>query len=275
MRGSATATRADARPTGRTWSMQPACADHKPLALVTGGTRRLGAAIAMALGAAGWRLAIHYGSDLDGATAIEASLAAQGSAAGTYQADLSSVVETSRLLRDVVAAAGDVDLLVLNASLFEGADLADMDVATLDRHHAVNVRASYQLLLELGKMWVARREREPAWQGRAVAVLCTSVESAWPTHIAYSASKAALASLVVGFAKRLAPAARVNGIAPGPLLPPAGGTPEQAERAVRRTLLGRMGTPADLAEAVLFFERATWLTGVVLNVDGGASLGGA
>ena len=242
------------------------------VALVTGASRRIGRHLAERLAAAGHRVAVHWRSDGDGAQATVAAIRAAGGVAEAFQADLADPAACARLVRDVTAAWSPIDVLVNNASAFHGAHLDDMTVDDLDRHHGANVRSTHALSLHVGRTMVARHAAQPAYQGVVLNLACTSAERPWSRYIAYSASKAAVVSLTRGFARSLAPAARVNAIAPGPILPPAGGTPEQADAAARATLLGRMGRVEDIGAAALFLLRARYVTGVVLAVDGGRGL---
>jgi NAD(P)-dependent dehydrogenase (short-subunit alcohol dehydrogenase family) len=242
------------------------------VALVTGASRRIGRHLAERLAAAGHRVAVHWRSDGEGAEATVAAIEAAGGTARAWQADLASTAACARLVRDIEAAWGPIDVLVNNASAFERADLDAMTVADLDRHHDANVRPTYALSLHAGRRMVERHAADPTYEGAILNLACASAERPWSRYIAYSASKAAVVSLTRGFARRLAPAARVNAIAPGPILPPAGGTPGQAAAAIRSTLLGRQGAPHDIGDAALFLLRARYVTGVVLAVDGGRSL---
>lgn len=244
----------------------------RPVALVTGASRRIGRHLAERLAAAGHRVAVHWRSDAEGAHATVAAIEAAGGTARAWQADLASTAACARLVRDVEAGFGPVDVLVNNASAFERVDLDAMSVEDLDLHHAANVRPTYALSLAIGRTMLARHDRDASYQGAILNLACTSAERPWPYHIAYSASKAAVVNLTRGFARRLGPAARVNAIAPGPILPPAGASAAQAEAAVRFTLLGRPGRPEDIGDAALFLLRARYVTGLVLAVDGGRSL---
>jgi pteridine reductase len=109
-------------------------------------------------------------------------------------------------------------------------------------------------------------------QGAIVNVACVSGLRAWGGAIPYSASKAAVISLTQGFARALAPQVRVNAVAPGPVLAPDDMPSAQREAIAATTLLGRWGTPADVAEAVLLLATHPGMTGVVLPVDGGRSV---
>jgi NAD(P)-dependent dehydrogenase (short-subunit alcohol dehydrogenase family) len=109
-------------------------------------------------------------------------------------------------------------------------------------------------------------------RGLIINIIDVSVASPWVDHLPYSAAKGGLLTLTLGLAKALAPEVRVNGISPGPILFPPGTPRAEKEAALRKTLLKRIGSPADIARAVLFFLESDFVTGVVLPVDGGRLL---
>lgn len=235
-------------------------------ALVTGASRRLGRAIALALGSAGASVAVHCRNDVEGAQETVSLLKTWGVDALLCRADLTDAAACERLVAEASAGMGGLDILVNNAAVFERTPLAEMSVADFDRHVAANARSVYALTLDAG------RRMEAANGGAIVNIADVAGERPWPAYVPYSASKAAVISLTKGFAKALAPSVRVNAVAPGPMLPPDGGDEAQGEAAVAATLLGRWGSAEDVSHAVLFLLRAEYLTGVVLNVDGGRSI---
>ncbi len=254
-------------------ALPSAVADPAPgVALVTGASRRIGRHLAERLAACGHPIAVHGRSDRAGTEQTVAAIRAAGGVAEPFFADLASVAACARLVREVTTRLAPIAVLVNNASSFDSADLDAMTVADLDRHFAVPARAAYALSLHVGRSFRDRRRADGRHQGLILNVACTSAERPWSRYVAYSAGKAALVNLTRGFARLLGPAARVNAIAPGPILPPAGGVPGQAERAIAHTLLGRAGTVEEIGDAALFLLRARYLTGVVLAVDGGRSL---
>ena len=232
-------------------------------ALVTGASRRLGRAIAERLARDGAAVALHYRGDLSGA---EATAAAIGAKSPLLQADLADAAACERLVRDADEALGGLTLLVNNAATFHRTPLADLQVVDFDHFMRANARSVYVLSLAAGRLFKAR--------GRGCIVNLADVAGLvpWAGFIPYSASKAAVVSLTKGFAKALAPEVRVNAVAPGPVLPPAGEPPEQGEQAVAQTLLKRWGSPADVAAAVAFLATTPYVTGQVLPVDGGRSV---
>ena len=235
-------------------------------ALVTGASDRLGRALACALASAGADVAVHYRSNAAGAQDTAARIRATGRRAVLVQADLTDAEQAVRVLTGAQAALGGLDLLVNSAAIFERTPLETMTVADFDRHMAANARSVYVLTLAAG------RAMKAAGSGDIVNLACVSAERPYPAYVPYSASKAAVVNLTRGFAKVLAPEVRVNAIAPGPILPAASEAPGQGEQAVKATLLERWGSPDDIVGALLFFLRATYVTGFTLAVDGGRSI---
>jgi pteridine reductase len=234
--------------------------------LVTGASRRLGRAIAVRLAEEGTTVVVHWRSDEEGARETARLAEARGARAVTLGADLADAAASERLVLEAEEACGGLDVLVNNAAIFVRTPLATATVADFDRHMSVNARAPFVLSLVAGRRMKARG------RGAIVNLACTSAEHPWAGWVPYSASKAAIANLTRGFARALAPEVRVNAVAPGPVLPAEGADPEHDRRAVDRTLLGRWGSPSDVAAAVAMLADAPYVTGVVLAVDGGRSI---
>jgi NAD(P)-dependent dehydrogenase (short-subunit alcohol dehydrogenase family) len=235
------------------------------VAVVTGGARRLGRAIALALSQAGCHVAISYhrpGSDVaDTITALRA----EGVRAEALAADLTHAAEAHALIDRVVARFGQLDLLVANAGVFERTPLATATQADWDAMFRGNLDTFFFTAQRAGAVM---RDRG----GAIIALADVAAVRPWVDYAPYSASKAAVVEVVRALAVELAPTVRVNAIAPGPVLFPDGFDPELRRREVDRTLLRRQGSPADIAEAVLFLARADYVTGVLLPVDGGRLL---
>lgn len=235
-------------------------------ALVTGASRRIGRAIAECLARAGMDVAVHYRTDEDGALTTVRALEAVGRKAVVLRADLADPDACLHLVEEAEERIGPLTLLVNNAGVFYRTPLARMDAEDFDRHMEANARPVYLLSLHAGRRLKARGG------GAIVNIADAAGLTPWAGYVPYSASKAAVVSLTLGFAKALAPEVRVNAVAPGPILPSAGAPPEEGERAVASTLLGRYGQPEDVAEAVRFLAASPYVTGVVLPVDGGRTI---
>ncbi|SEJ20252.1 pteridine reductase [Frateuria terrea] len=242
--------------------------EHPPVALVTGGARRVGAAIARALHAAGYDLALHYRHSAGDADALIAELerARPGSTLGV-QADLADLAQLPALVERVTARFGRLDALVNNASAFHPTPIGSATPAQWNELFASNAQAPFFLVQAA---WPALREA----RGAVVNLVDIYAERALPGHPIYVMAKAALAAMTRTLAQDLAPQVRVNGVAPGAVMWPAEGKDyADREALLARTPLQRAGTPEDVASAVLWLLRdAPFVTGQIIRVDGGRTL---
>lgn len=236
-------------------------------ALVTGGGVRVGRAISLALGAEGWRVAVHYRRSEARALEVVELLEASGSGGVALQADLSDSEQISRLIRNVKSELGGLDLLVNSAAAFPRHDPLTVSAEEWNALFDLNLRAPFLCAREAAKLMME------VSGGSIVNLVDTGADEAWPGYVPYVASKAGLVSVTRGLARAFAPSIRVNGVAPGPvLLPPGEDSPAHVKAAGARTVLGRVGTPEDVAEAVLYLAGARYVTGEIIRVDGGQHL---
>ena len=234
--------------------------------LVTGAGRRVGAAIACALGAAGMRVAVHYQRSADGARATCDAIQAAGGKASMFQADLRDRGQASELVTRVLDEFGGMDMLVASAANFERVSVDDIEQEHWDRALDVNLTAPF--LLAHGAREALRESR-----GNIVFITCISPSSPYPNYLPYTVSKAALQQLMRSLAMELAPEVRVNAVAPGTVMPPAEMSGKALAREVLRIPFGRVGSPNDVADAVLYLAGAAFVTGTEMVVDGGRTLG--
>jgi pteridine reductase len=227
---------------------------------------RVGRAISMALLEAGYDLAVHYRSSEEAARDLAARAREWGRRCLPLQANLVYPQEAEELAGAAADAFGRLDLLVNSAAGFDSRPLADADAAVWDEVMGLNVRAPHLLTRAAAGPLSASR-------GAVVNIVDLSAFQAWTEHPVHAVSKAALAHLTRVQARALAPDVRVNAVAPGAVLPPDHYLPERWQALAERTPLRRLGTPDDVAEAVLFLARARYVTGQVLAVDGGRLLG--
>lgn len=236
------------------------------VALVTGGARRLGRAIALALAGAGFDVAIHYNGSTDEAEALAAEITRLGRRAAAFRADLMQEAEVAALLPAVRAQLGPVGVLVNNASTFERDEWDDATRAGWDLHLEPNLRAPFVLMQDF-----ARALPETA-EGVVINMLDQRVLSLTPHFVTYTVSKAGLWALTQQMALALAPRIRVNGIGPGPTLPSPRQTAAQFERQCASVPLRRGSSPQEIGAAVLALVALPSITGQILTLDGGQHL---
>lgn len=234
-------------------------------ALVTGGAHRVGRALALALAREGANIVVHYHAAAEAAARTRGEIEALGRRCVALQADLEDPAAARALPERAAAALGGVDVLVNNAALFEARPFTAVTVEEWDRVMAVNLRAPFLLLQATAPLLAASK-------GVAVNIADVSGLRPWPAFPHHSVSKAALVHLTKVAARALAPDVRVNCIVPGTVLPPEDYTEEQRTESEERTALGRLGSPADVEEALLFLVRSEFATGSVVVVDGGRML---
>jgi pteridine reductase len=238
-------------------------------ALVTGGARRVGAAIVRALHAEGANVMIHCHRSLAEAERLATQLVTQraGSAA-SIAADLLDATALTRLVDATLGCFGGLDLLVNNASTFYPTPIGGISLAAWDDLIGTNLRAP---------LFLAQAAAPALRRSRGAVLNIVDIHGLRPLreHAVYSTAKAGLVMLTRALARELAPEVRVNAIAPGPVLWPEAGIEEQRKADIlRSTPLARPGEPADVARTVLFFAAdAPFITGQVLAVDGGRSIG--
>ena len=238
--------------------------------LVTGAARRIGAAIARTLHAAGASVIVHCNRSRDDAEALADELNdVRGDSCAVVQADLLQVAALPRLAEDAARAFGRLDGLVNNASAFYATPLGRIDVREWEELIGSNLRAPLFLAQ-------AAAPHLRAWQGAIVNIVDIHAERPLQDFVVYTVAKAGLAGLTRSLALELAPDIRVNGVAPGAIIWPEDGlhfSPEERERILSQTPLERVGTPEDVAGAVkyLLFD-APFVTGEILAVDGGRRL---
>ena len=241
-----------------------------PVALVTGSARRIGAAIARALHAAGYDLALHYRSSSDDVDALAAELE-RGRPGSTVrlQADLAEFDRLPELVAQTVGRFGRLDALVNNASGFFPTPVGEATPAQWDALFATNARAPL-FLSQAAAPHLARNG------GAIVNLTDLYGERPLAGHSIYCMAKAALLMATRSLALELGPEVRVNAVSPGAILWPEHGGDDAARQAMlQRTPLARTGTTGEVAEAVRWLlQDATYCTGQVIHLDGGRRLAG-
>jgi pteridine reductase len=228
---------------------------------VTGAGRRLGRALALALGGRGYAVAVHYHASRAGAEETAAHLAAMGAAAHLFHADLSSPSAPAQLVRDVVTGMARLDVVINSAASMLRTPFGSVSAEEWDRVLALNARAPFLLAQEAARVLPEG--------GVIVNVADLSAFETWPAYLPHGVSKSAVVYLTRALARVLAPRIRVNAVAPGAVLLPEGWEAGSAERLRKTTPLGTLGTPADVTQAVLYLLDATYVTGETIIIDGG------
>ncbi|MEK6800062.1 MAG: SDR family oxidoreductase [Planctomycetota bacterium] len=264
------------------------------VALVTGAARRVGRAIAIELARAGFDVAVHYRSSKTEAADVAAAVTALGRRAELISADLADPASWSSVIDQVVGALGRLDILVNNASVFPADDVSTATVRDrptpepltqwsagiplqegectfpLD-HWESTLRTN--LIAPAALAHYAKPYLSASGRGKIVNLSDISAERPWGNHLAYCVSKAGLSSLTKGLARALAPHVQVNAVAPGIVVFPQDYSPELRQKLIDKTLVGREGTPEEVAALVRFLvEHGHYVTGQVIPIDGGRSI---
>lgn len=235
----------------------------RPLALVTGGLHRIGAAIARALAAAGYDLVLHYAHDGEPEPGLVDALADAGATWQKFSADLAQPGAAAALFAEASQMAGRApSLIVNNASRFGDGGWQALSDAAIAQHLAINLTAPVMLAHALAS----------AGGGAVVNILDQRVLNPVPDQTAYTISKQALWQATRTLAVAMAPAVRVNAVAPGLTLPTDSYAPGQMDRLASAMPLARLATPAEIAAAVVFLAQAESVTGQTIFVDAGANL---
>lgn len=243
-------------------------------ALITGGSRGIGRAVADLLAAAGARVAINYRKDEAAANGAVREIRAAGGEAMAVAGDVSKPEEARQLVRDVVSAWERLDILVNNAGIWEEDVAGRGDLEVWDRTYAVNLRGAY-LVTDAAVPHLMRHG------GSIVFVSSTAGQRGEARHSAYASSKGAIISYTKSLAEELGPrGVRVNCVAPGwvdtDMTAGALGTPARRSEIEREIPVGRVASPSDIAGPILFLvsDLARHVQGEILNVNGGSVLAG-
>jgi NAD(P)-dependent dehydrogenase (short-subunit alcohol dehydrogenase family) len=235
-------------------------------ALVTGGAKRIGKAIALELARHGFDIAIHYNGSADDAAEAQRAIAKLGRKAEAIQADLADAQQTGALIGQASARLGPITCLINNASIFEYDDIASMSVESWDAHLGINLRAPVLLAQAFA------RQLPGGASGNIVNIIDQRVWKLTPQFFSYTASKAGLWAVTQTLAQALAPAIRVNAIGPGPALASSRMDEAEFRKQASRTILGRGTSPEEISSAVSFILSQPAMTGQMLALDGGQHL---
>jgi len=231
-------------------------------ALVTGAGHRVGRAIALALGARGMRVAVHYNAAAEGARETVDQIQAAGGEGQVVAADLTKPDAAVALVQNVVATFGGIDVLVNSAAVMVRTPFGDVTAQQWDDIMALNLRAPFFLSQAAAPFLRAAR-------GAIVNIADLAAFEIWPAYVPHCLSKSGVVHLTRALAQLLAPEVRVAGIAPGTVLLPDNWSEEGAEHLRQTTPLERNGSPSDVTATVLFILDSDYLTGETIIVDGG------
>jgi pteridine reductase len=236
---------------------------HGKTAIVTGAAKRIGAAISRALAREGANVVVHYrGSGIEAAR-LRDELVQMGVQSWMIQADFEDPREYETLIERSIEVAGGLDMLVNNASLFPVDSLDKVTFDSILRNMQVNAWVPFALSRDFKRL---------VGRGKIVNLVDSRTHDFDWTHVAYILSKHVLEVLTRVTALRYAPDIAVNGIAPGLILPPPGEDESYIDRLTHTVPLKRHGSPEDIADAAVYLLKSDFLTGEIINVDGGRHL---
>jgi 3-oxoacyl-[acyl-carrier protein] reductase len=241
--------------------------DSSKVAIVTGASRGIGAAVAERLARGGFTVVVNYAGDATDADALVARIEATGGAAISARADVSDPSAVARLFDAAETAFDGVDVIVSNAGIMKLATIAESDDALFDRHMAINLKGTFNVLRE-----AAKRVREG---GRIISMSSSLVGLSLPRYGVYIGTKAAVEGLTRVLANELRGRnITVNAVAPGPTATALfldGKSPELIDRMAKMNPLERLGQPGDIANVVAFLAgpEGGWINGQVIRANGG------
>lgn len=234
-------------------------------ALITGAGKRIGRSIALALADERVNIVIHYPKEIEETKELSDRLTERKVKWWLIKADFANLQETETLIRRTADMAGPFDFLINNASIFSRNTLMDMTFENIVQQMQVNAWSPFNLSREFVRIM---------GKGKIINLLDTKIYSYDWDHTAYILSKNMLLLLTKMTAVSFAPKVSVNGIAPGLILPPAGKDEHFLEKLAETVPLKKHGNPSDIAQAVIYLLKSTYLTGQIISVDGGKHLNG-
>ena len=235
---------------------------HGKVALVTGGARRVGKAIALALAHRGADVVVHYNSGADEAEQTAAEIRALGVRVALVQGNLSDIAIAQALPARAHDAFGQLDIVVNSAAMMKRSPIGDVTLDDWEVMFALNLRAPFFVAQAAAPLLRARG-------GVIVNIADLAAYETWPAYVPHAITKAGIVQMTRGLAHALAPEIRVNAVAPGAVLLPEAWDDDASSRLVATTPLKRLGSAEDVAQAVVYLCEATYVTGEVLVVDGG------
>ncbi|MBI5567070.1 MAG: SDR family oxidoreductase [Chloroflexi bacterium] len=241
---------------------------HNQVALVTGGARRVGKAIAVALARAGAEVIVTYHTSADQARATVAEIEQSGGRAAAYACDQSDAASIDELFSALRRDFDHIDILVNNAAIMERKPVLDVTLDDWERVINTNLRGPFFIAQAAARWLIAARR-----PGVIINIADTAALKPWPGYITHTISKTGLVAMTETLALALAPQIRVNAIAPGPIIKPPDWTAERWQRTTDASVpLKRTGSIDDVTDVVLLCVRSEFMTGHTLVIDGGRTL---
>ena len=231
-------------------------------ALVTGGARRVGKAIALALAKCGADIIVHYNSGSVDASLTAGEIRAMGVRVALLQRDLADVEQARTLPAAAEREFGRLDIVVNSAAMMLRTPVGDVTPEDWDAMFALNLKAPFFVAQAAAPLLATHG-------GVVINIADLAAYESWPAYVPHAMTKAGIVQMTRGLARALAPDVRVNAVAPGAVLLPEEWTAETSERLVATTPLRRLGSAEDVAQAVVYLCQATYVTGEVIIVDGG------
>jgi pteridine reductase len=236
--------------------------------LITGAAKRIGKEMALSFFNKGWDIVIHFNSSKEEAEALAHKMNSERSnSAMLVQANLDNANEVEKLAEKILSKNGSIDALINNASTFYPTPVGTFSEENWNALMGSNLKAPLFLIQSLHKELEKNK-------GFIINVTDINVDGALVNHSIYLAAKSGLQTLTKSLAKELAPYIRVNAIAPGAILEPPNTewTSEQKNNIINAVPMKRMGTEKDIVDAAIYLSEAEYVTGQILNIDGGKSL---
>lgn len=235
----------------------------KGTALVTGGAKRIGQGICFKLAELGYKIILHYNESKKEAEKTARVIIQSGGNCRLFRCNLENESKVSKLIKTIYREDTDFNLLINNASIFEKSNFLNETNASFNRHFNINFKTPFILTRDFAKI---------VKKGHIINILDTSIVQNKTSHVAYLLSKKSLYELTKLSAYQLAPHIRVNGIAPGLILPPKDAEKKYLDRLAHKIPLKEKGNPEQIEQSVEFLIRNTYLTGQIIFNDGGEHL---
>jgi NAD(P)-dependent dehydrogenase (short-subunit alcohol dehydrogenase family) len=235
------------------------------VAIVTGGAKRVGRAISLQLAERGANLVINYNNSKKEADEVTELILEKRRRAIAVKADVSKADEVAKLVDVALSNFRRIDILVNNAAIFFKTPFLEITEEDWDLLMNVNLKSAFLCSQKVGRVMIGQGS------GRIINIADSAGGiKGWKSYIPYCVSKAGVIMLTKTMAKALAPDIQVNAVAPGPVLLPEYYNEEEKQRAIESTVLKRLGSPDDVAKAVIFLAESDYITGEIIAVDGGS-----